>query len=581
MPDHYRTNFTIQSEKTQGLELLDEVEDIVRDWALEKFGQSLGDEPTGVWEHEKDDSLIQIEGGRTDDDESGYWILILQHSDADVDTFRWHSQIRLSTTGDEVEIGVEVYTILQGTDGEFEVVPAKKINANTGPPEVLATLVTSFDCRIEGERLSVEAERITEDNSWVFVEESIFDPNRRMPLVVVSENRLGGSFISADHLQSHLLGLAKVATYDHKTAQAVHEWLGENLECRNGTIRMYRPGCIPEDGSSRNWYWTWHGLNEKLITPGTNAVLLGLDQELGHSGWAEVLLRIESECEDHLIPSTGSRQYDLIRFQVLQERHQHVIEQLQEKQQNEAETTDNKAILEELTNTLAEYERQMADYQSRLDRQSSEYERQIDELRSENEELHDKVDQLNLALYNHEPDGEMEGEDEQPSKFDTIHHVVEHAKQYDGLRFFPRAVELARASGFRRPNDLHEAFKALNDCHVMRRDDTLGKGVEEWLKKRGLDYAPFESDITMGKYGKERMYVLRAADRAAFSRAMEEAKTIKGRPVCIVTETDRRQRVAGYESWWDVPVAEVSESESVRAARAVYDDYKKRESYYQ
>ena len=76
-------------------------------------------------------------------------------------------------------------------------------------------------------------------------------------------------------------------------------------------------------------------------------------------------------------------------------------------------------------------------------------------------------------------------------------------------------------------------------------------------------------------------HVIRAADREEFSRAIEEAKTIKGRPVCIVTETDRRQRVAGYESWWDVPVAEVSESESVQSAREAYEDYKKRESYYQ
>ena len=70
-------------------------------------------------------------------------------------------------------------------------------------------------------------------------------------------------------------------------------------------------------------------------------------------------------------------------------------------------------------------------------------------------------------------------------------------------------------------------------------------------------------------------------NREEFSDALEEAKTIKNRPVCIVTETDRRQRVAGYESWWDVPVAEVSESESVDAARRDYEDYKKRESYYQ
>ncbi len=74
--------------------------------------------------------------------------------------------------------------------------------------------------------------------------------------------------------------------------------------------------------------------------------------------------------------------------------------------------------------------------------------------------------------------------------------------------------------------------------------------------------------------------VIRANDREAFSHAMEAAKAHRGGPVCIVTEVDRRQRVPGYESWWDVPVAEVSDSESVRQARAAYEAYKERESYY-
>ena len=76
-------------------------------------------------------------------------------------------------------------------------------------------------------------------------------------------------------------------------------------------------------------------------------------------------------------------------------------------------------------------------------------------------------------------------------------------------------------------------------------------------------------------------HVIRAVDREEFSRAMEEAKKIQGGPVCIVTEVDRRQRVDGYGSWWDVPVAEVSESESVKQAREAYVAYKERESYYQ
>ena len=76
-------------------------------------------------------------------------------------------------------------------------------------------------------------------------------------------------------------------------------------------------------------------------------------------------------------------------------------------------------------------------------------------------------------------------------------------------------------------------------------------------------------------------HVIRAQDREEFSRAIEEAKAVQGGPVCIVTEVDRRQRVPGYGSWWDVPVAEVSESESVKQARDDYEAYKKRESYYQ
>ena len=52
----------------------------------------------------------------------------------------------------------------------------------------------------------------------------------------------------------------------------------------------------------------------------------------------------------------------------------------------------------------------------------------------------------------------------------------------------------------------------------------------------------------------------------------KELTSAKARPVTsvIVVETAYDQRVPGYESWWDVPIAEVSEVESVRAAREKY-----------
>ncbi len=39
----------------------------------------------------------------------------------------------------------------------------------------------------------------------------------------------------------------------------------------------------------------------------------------------------------------------------------------------------------------------------------------------------------------------------------------------------------------------------------------------------------------------------------------------------IVVEVDRYEGVPGYESWWDVPVAEVSERPAVQQARADYE----------
>jgi 3D-(3,5/4)-trihydroxycyclohexane-1,2-dione acylhydrolase (decyclizing) len=61
--------------------------------------------------------------------------------------------------------------------------------------------------------------------------------------------------------------------------------------------------------------------------------------------------------------------------------------------------------------------------------------------------------------------------------------------------------------------------------------------------------------------------------------ALEEAKK-QTRPTVIYVETDREQRVSGYESWWDVPVAETSEMESVRAAYQSYAESKKKERYF-
>jgi 3D-(3,5/4)-trihydroxycyclohexane-1,2-dione acylhydrolase (decyclizing) len=64
--------------------------------------------------------------------------------------------------------------------------------------------------------------------------------------------------------------------------------------------------------------------------------------------------------------------------------------------------------------------------------------------------------------------------------------------------------------------------------------------------------------------------VLRAGGVAELRDALAGARGADG-PVVVYIEADRYKGVPGYESWWDVPVAEVSEEDSVRAAREAYE----------
>ena len=74
-------------------------------------------------------------------------------------------------------------------------------------------------------------------------------------------------------------------------------------------------------------------------------------------------------------------------------------------------------------------------------------------------------------------------------------------------------------------------------------------------------------------------HALQAATLAELKDALRTAKTLD-RTTVIVVETDPNVGVPGYESWWDVAVAEVSEMESVREARARYEEARKNERYH-
>jgi len=64
-----------------------------------------------------------------------------------------------------------------------------------------------------------------------------------------------------------------------------------------------------------------------------------------------------------------------------------------------------------------------------------------------------------------------------------------------------------------------------------------------------------------------------------FVKAFKESKKTE-RTTVIYIRNDRYVGVPGYESWWDVPVAEVSEMDSVQKARKEWEQKSKLERFY-
>lgn len=74
--------------------------------------------------------------------------------------------------------------------------------------------------------------------------------------------------------------------------------------------------------------------------------------------------------------------------------------------------------------------------------------------------------------------------------------------------------------------------------------------------------------------------VFRSKDIPSFKKALAEAKKEK-RTTVIYIETVAERKMAGYgHAWWDVPIAEVSESESVKEAYKNYLEQKKNQRHF-
>jgi 3D-(3,5/4)-trihydroxycyclohexane-1,2-dione acylhydrolase (decyclizing) len=108
---------------------------------------------------------------------------------------------------------------------------------------------------------------------------------------------------------------------------------------------------------------------------------------------------------------------------------------------------------------------------------------------------------------------------------------------------------------------------------------SAGFGTEYRYRKNGkLDGDFIELDLAANAASLGANAV-RAKTREDLVKSLSAARSAD-RTSVIVIETDMNQRVPGYESWWDVPIAETSELEAVRTARKPYEEAVRKERHF-
>lgn len=106
-----------------------------------------------------------------------------------------------------------------------------------------------------------------------------------------------------------------------------------------------------------------------------------------------------------------------------------------------------------------------------------------------------------------------------------------------------------------------------------------GMGTEYRFRRKGRydgELVPVDFQANAASLG---ACAVQVRTREELKRALSAARS-HPRTSVIVVETAFDVRVPGYESWWDVPIAEVSERGPVKTARREYEEARKKERYF-
>ena len=483
MAEYYRSVFSISQTDGGGARLLDSVRDAVREWIRDDFGpRRLVAGESRKWTGGAGE-MSEIER-RSDGESLATFRVKWERPDPDDEIGRWRMSVRLATEGADVEADIEVL----GSESVQPAQPAPRPEYVAALPSIPRKILDEFNCRLDGRRMTASAKRIGDDaEAREFVDGDLLNPERRLPLVVVSQDASARG-AGADLLQERLLGLARVVWYDHYAAWRIARDMPRALRCYDGAVRLYAPGCSENDVSQQNPYW-----------------LLGDALRLQSGGKLWMLLR--DECVNRVPRHARRRLYARVRRRIQDAEREADLQALAELESQIRQNDEIRRAYESLDDPtppppsrtrVAAYKtvtRMIRNQNEMLKAEKAQLESEIERLKA-GESVQDENVVMDIPPQDDETDGLKT----------VMDAVVEAYKSLDGLRFLSSAFASAKDSQFRRPAEVYRAFEVLSECAKAREKGGLGKDLGAWLADRSVEYAPRESESTERKYSAERIF---------------------------------------------------------------------------
>ena len=388
----------------------------------------------------------------------------------------WSTQITIAASKGEIEVAV----LVRITSIEFAVQP---LEYDLGRPRVVPMLLGSFNCAAGACPLTPIPTVLDVSDVKSFVEHTLLNPGRLLPVVVVSPDIwTDKALVDAGTMQDALAGLATVAALKTKwAAYELTEAVGSLYSCYKGAVRIYWPGFkpVPDDSSDH------HVFLPALIR-----------EHLKHG----------RPLERHvfrMLASLGAFRFTegivISRARAALERNRRAHFDSLVGQAKKGDSTADKELLD-----LALSEN------DRLEKEKTQDKERISELESEIANYRANF----ISAYEYQEGdsaaeiGTVEVDEATPQNvLDALERVSERCN--DILVIYKSAWGSAQDSDFARPEDVLKALLAVAE---LGKEYFASKGKrsmgpwEAFFEKCGLKYASTESQNTLNMYGDDRKF---------------------------------------------------------------------------